>query len=483
MTSTTNAQEINSITFGIYSETDILNMSVCSINNPRKSGIGTVYDPRLGTTDSSEECQTCKQDAASCPGHFGHIELNEPVVHPLFTKRVVHFLNCICMKCNRLLIGKDQINLIGINKYKGQRKFTAIVEKLKKIDICCQPTGKKDSNGDEIFCGKDHPTVKFNNSDNSFSIIYENNKKNSKQKTSVILSVEEIVKIFDNIPDSDVELMGFNPELVHPRNFVITVLPVCPPCDRPFVKADGKTCDDDLTIQYMEIIKANNNLSRDETLDSYKKKKRKEQTEQDKAKARASLRFRILTTFNNSQGKAKHTTNNRAIKSIKDRLTGKDGQIRMNVQGKRSVTRETVVWLWDGKMKTADEIQVGDIVIGDDGEPRNVIDTVQGKSLIYKIKQNDGYDYRVSDEHILTLKYCGHCEIYWQKTQGKYGGYQMNWFDRETNNIKSVKVSVKPSLSVLDAKMDLQEFMEENGLEDKKNKLESKKKKRWYVEN
>ena len=824
MTSTTNAQEINSITFGIYSETDILNMSVCSINNPRKSGIGTVYDPRLGTIDSSEECQTCKQDAASCPGHFGHIELNEPVVHPLFTKRVVHFLNCICMKCNRLLIGKDQINLIGINKYKGQRKFTAIVEKLKKIDICCQPTGKKDSNGDEIFCGKDHPTVKFNNSDNSFSIIYENNKKNSKQKTSVILSVEEIVKIFDNIPDSDVELMGFNPELVHPRNFVITVLPVCPPCfmkdtivftnngykyiqdvlpndklythtgefmkisktyitpyysqniieintvyrphtikctpkhpfytreittkrgsygkkiktikepkwtdasnltlndyigmvrntksiipefniekkgktinivlnnllqwvlfgyftgdgwldfnrkgrfflcfhikdeeiildllkklnitfsykchgnsdkcktlechdyiywhilktfghlahnkmvpiwvhdspsiyieeylkgycladghihkrnkiqfvtvskdlalsvqllylklgkiaginygkggssvidgrqikgknkytvevvenrkydlniyyieddwiwfkissiknitsledtlvynfevdndhtycvnnlithncDRPFVKADGKTCDDDLTIQYMEIIKANNNLSRDETLDSYKKKKRKEQTEQDKAKARASLRFRILTTFNNSQGKAKHTTNNRAIKSIKDRLTGKDGQIRMNVQGKRSVTRETVVWLWDGKMKTADEIQVGDIVIGDDGEPRNVIDTVQGKSLIYKIKQNDGYDYRVSDEHILTLKYCGHCEIYWQKTQGKYGGYQMNWFDRETNNIKSVKVSVKPSLSVLDAKMDLQEFMEENGLEDKK---------------
>jgi len=343
MTSPSIVQEIDSITFGIYSEKEILAMSVCAINNPRKSGLGTVYDPRLGTTDSSEECQTCKQDAANCPGHFGHIELNEPVVHPLFTKRVVNYLNCICLKCNRLLISKDQINLVGLNKFKGERKFSAIVEKLKKVDICCQPTGKRDENGDEIFCGKDHPLVKFNNGDNTFSIIYEGTK-NNKQKTSVVLTVEEITKIFNNLPDSDVELLGFNPLLVHPRNFIISVLPVCPPCDRPFVKADGKTCDDDLTIQYMEIIKANNNLAQDDFIDEDKKRKRKEQTEQDRAKARASLRFRILTTFNNSQGKAKHTTNNRPIKSIKDRLTGKDGQIRMNVQGKRcDQTGRTVI--------------------------------------------------------------------------------------------------------------------------------------------
>ena len=342
MTSTA-VQEIDTITFGIYSEKDILNMSVCAINNPRKSGLGTVYDPRLGTTDSSEECQTCKQDAANCPGHFGHILLHEPVVHPLYTKRVVNFLNCICMKCSKLLISKDQINLTGLNKFKGEKRFNEIVEKLKKVDICCQPTNEVDENGDIIFCGKDHPVVKFNNGDNTFSVVYENTRsKNSKQKTSVVLTVEEIFKIFDNIPDSDVELLGFNPSLVHPRNFIITILPVCPPCDRPFVKADGKTCDDDLTIQYMEIIKANNNLANIENEDD--KRKRKEPTEQERTKARASLRFRILTTFNNSQGKAKHTTNNRAIKSIKDRLTGKDGQIRLNVQGKRcDQTGRTVI--------------------------------------------------------------------------------------------------------------------------------------------
>jgi DNA-directed RNA polymerase beta' subunit len=160
-------------------------------------------------------------------------------------------------------------------------------------------------------------------------MVYLDNK--SKSKTSVVLSTEEIKKILDNIPDSDVELIGFDPKLVHPRNFIITILPVCPPCDRPYVKADGKTCDDDLTIQYTEIIKANNNLCEEDTEKRVRRKR--EQTEQDRAKARASLRFRILTTFNNGQGKAKHTTNGRAIKGIKERLTGKDGQIRNNMMG------------------------------------------------------------------------------------------------------------------------------------------------------
>ena len=333
-------REIDEITFGIYSPEEVLKMSVCKIDNAKKSGIGSVYDPRMGTTDSTEECRTCKQNATNCPGHFGHIELEEPVVHPLYYKRVTNFLNCFCTKCYRLLITKDQIFLSGINRLKGERRFKHIIEKLKKVDICCQPTGELDENGDPIICGKDHALVKFTTSDSSYSMVYLDNK--SKSKTSVVLSTEEIKKILDNIPDSDVELIGFDPKLVHPRNFIITVLPVCPPCDRPYVKADGKTCDDDLTIQYTEIIKANNNLCEE---DSDKRSRRKrEQTEQDRAKARASLRFRILTTFNNGQGKAKHTTNGRAIKGIKERLTGKDGQIRNNMMGKRcDQTGRTVI--------------------------------------------------------------------------------------------------------------------------------------------
>lgn len=336
-------REIDEIKFGIYSPDEILNMSVCKIDSVKKNGPGTVYDPRMGTTDSTHDCETCKQNATDCPGHFGHIELNEPVVHPLYYKRVMSFLNCFCKKCYRLLITKDQIFLTGLNRFKGERRFGQILGKLKKVDICCQPTGEINADGDPMICGQDQPKIKFTVSDNSYSMIYEECKNN---KTSIVLTTEEIKKIFDNIMAEDVELMGFDPDLTHPRNFIITALPVCPPCDRPYVKADGKTCDDDLTIQYIEIIKANNNLSEeiDQRSEKNRGRRKRDQTEQDRAKARASLRFRILTTFNNGQGKAKHTTNGRPIKGIKERLTGKEGQIRNNMMGKRcDQTGRTVI--------------------------------------------------------------------------------------------------------------------------------------------
>jgi DNA-directed RNA polymerase beta' subunit len=333
-------REIEQITFGIYSPEEILAMSVCKIDNPKKSGTGSVYDPRMGTTDSSQTCMTCKQNATDCPGHFGHIELSEPIVHPLFYKRVAAFLNCFCTKCHRLLITKEQIYLSGLNRFQGETRFVNILKKIEKVDICCQPTDELDEEGEAVICGKDHPAIKFNPSDCSYSMVYEDTK--SKTKTSISLSVEEIKRLFDNVSLEDVELLGFNPQLSHPRNFIIVNLPVCPPCDRPYVKADGKTCDDDITIQYTEIIKTNNNLAEynghtkeQESQHGSGKRKRKDFTVQDIIKVRASLRFRIATTFSNSQGKAKHTTNGRAIKCFKDRLTGKDGQIRNNVMGKR----------------------------------------------------------------------------------------------------------------------------------------------------
>lgn len=319
--------EIQSITFGIYSAEEIRKMSVCKLDSAKRSGPNTVYDPKMGSTDSSSICETCKANATKCTGHFGHIELNEPVIHPSYYRRVVSILSCLCMKCSRLMITKDQIYLDGLNKYKGEKRFQRLLEKIKKVDICCHEG-----------CESEKPKIKFNPTDSTISMIYED-KING--KTSIILTVDEIKKVFENITDDDVGLMGINPELSHPKNFILTCLPVLPPCDRPYVKADGNLCDDDLTNQYIEIIKANNSLSK---LEEQGTGKSKEIAETKKQKALASIRFRIATTFNNSQGKAKHTTNGRAVKGIKERLSGKDGQIRNNVMGKRcNYTGRTVI--------------------------------------------------------------------------------------------------------------------------------------------
>jgi DNA-directed RNA polymerase subunit A' len=142
------------------------------------------------------------------------------------------------------------------------------------------------------------------------------------KEKKMILSDRDVKKYFDNLPDEDVSLLGFNPNEMHPKNLVLSVLPVIPPRARPYVIADNVTCDDDLTMQYIEIVKANKNLMDQEITDT--KREKYIQT----------LKFRIKTLMNNSQARARHT-NGRPIKGIKERLSGKDGLIRSNLMGKR----------------------------------------------------------------------------------------------------------------------------------------------------
>ena len=320
-------RQVGYIMFGVLSSDEIRKMSVCEVTDPKKAGYGTVYDPRMGTTDSSVECETCKQNDEDCTGHFGHIELNVPMVHSLYYKRVLQFLNCICIHCYRFLMIKDQLALAGILKYKNEARFIQILEKLKKVDICCHDD-----------CGKDQPKFRFSVAESRYYKVYVE----KKTKISVQITTEELHKIFDNVPDEDVVLMGFDPKLVHPRNYILTVIPVLPPCARPYVYADGKICDDDLTVQYIEIVKINNSLKERDPDDVSNKKPVMNETNREKTIA--NLRFRIQTTWNNGKNKAKHATSNRPIKCIKKRLTGKENQMRSNMSGKRcNRTARTVI--------------------------------------------------------------------------------------------------------------------------------------------
>ena len=141
------------------------------------------------------------------------------------------------------------------------------------------------------------------------------------------MSVEDIRNIFENVLSQDIVSLGLNPKNVHPRNLILTVLPVIPPCSRPFITADGNICDDDLTYQYIEIIKSNNILSDSE------ENTKKPATEQIRQKVINMCKFRITTLMNNSKGQAKHPTDSRALKCIKSRLGGKQGRLRGNLMG------------------------------------------------------------------------------------------------------------------------------------------------------
>ena len=370
-------KEIEEITFGIYSEEELIKMSVCEITNPKLCNsdkgntYGTVYDPRLGTIENGRLCATCDNSLWQCTGHFGHIKLNEPIIHPLYYKQVVNFLKCFCTKCFKLLITEDQILLNSFNRFKGIKKFVKILEKLEKIDMC-------------IHCSHPQPDIKYTGSDNLISMVY---KDKDAGKISIVLQVHEIKKIFENISISDVILLGFNPNLMQPKNLIITVFPVIPIAARPYVSTDGNICDDDLTIQLVEIIKANNHLSPTEDI-----------TETKKQKHLQSLKFRIATFYNNS-----------------------------------CLAPDTPVLMWNGSVKRADQIVYGDQLVGDDGKLRNVLYTCAGQDDMYEIIQEKGEKYIVNKEHYLTCQFVEHKTIFLEN-----GLYSFTWFDSRKNVIESL---------------------------------------------
>lgn len=66
--------------------------------------------------------------------------------------------------------------------------------------------------------------------------------------------------------------------------------------------------------------------------------------------------------------------------------------------------RGTLIRMFDGSLKKVEDIQIGDILMGDDSSPRNVLSICSGRENLYKIKQENGNDYIVNESHILSLK-------------------------------------------------------------------------------
>ena len=63
------------------------------------------------------------------------------------------------------------------------------------------------------------------------------------------------------------------------------------------------------------------------------------------------------------------------------------------------------VLLWDGSFKMSQDIAVGDILVGDDGEPRHVFRLMQGEDEMYEVQQENGMNYTVNSRHTLLLNY------------------------------------------------------------------------------
>ena len=296
--------DIKQIEFSIFNSEDILKNSVLNVTThelfdkgvPKADGL---CDLRLGTINREYICQTCKQNAIECSGHFGHIELEEPVYNVLFTKYITKILQSICLKCSRLLN-------VEVEQLKTRKEsFKNTVDNCKTKTKC-------------IHCDFIRPKVVFDN----FKYYIQTEDGNE------LLSMDYINSIFQKIPKEDYYKLGFSSN-TKPTDFIMTVFPVPPPQVRPSIVIDSSIkSQDDLTYKLVEIIKTNNSLA---------KAKQTETNEGVLLELKALLQYHISTFIDNGISGIPQSTQRtgRPIKGISQRLKAKEGRIRGNLMGKR----------------------------------------------------------------------------------------------------------------------------------------------------
>lgn len=77
------------------------------------------------------------------------------------------------------------------------------------------------------------------------------------------------------------------------------------------------------------------------------------------------------------------------------------------MSGQGCLAKGTKVLMYDGSVRNVEDIVVGDRLMGDDSECRNVLSLARGREQMYRIKYCNGEYYDVNESHILSLKQSG----------------------------------------------------------------------------
>lgn len=80
------------------------------------------------------------------------------------------------------------------------------------------------------------------------------------------------------------------------------------------------------------------------------------------------------------------------------------GLIAAKTGAGKCLGKDTPVMMFDGSVKMVQDIEVGDLLMGDDSTPREVLSLACGTEPLYRVRQIYGDDYVVNESHILSLK-------------------------------------------------------------------------------
>jgi len=293
-------KKVGEIRFALLSPEQIKKMSSAKIVTPELYNIdgypvdGGLMDLKLGAVDPGTRCRTCGGRIKECLGHPGSIDLARAVIHLKYVPLIELGLRCFCKDCGKLMLDDKYLDKLSPSKR---------VKKAKDSKVC-------------PHCQNAQERIKINKPTSFY-----------RGRTRVFPT--EIREILVNIPDEELKKAGINPKTARPEWAILTLMMVPPVTVRPsIILESGERSEDDLTHKLSDIIRANQRLW--ENLNAGAPEVIIEDLWD-------LLQFHITTFFDNTVARippARHRSG-QPLKTIEERIKGKEGRIRKNLAGKR----------------------------------------------------------------------------------------------------------------------------------------------------
>jgi DNA-directed RNA polymerase subunit A' len=389
-------KDISSINFGLMDPETYREMSITKVITadtydddgfPIDMGL---MDPRLGVIDPGLECPTCGQRSGSCPGHFGHIELAAPVIHVGFSKLIRRLLRGTCRECAGLLLTADEKGEFRDNLERtfelgddpsdvmksairqarkknrcphcGEEQYDVKHEKPttyyevqdvltnefpEMIAAAMQGEAVEGEDPDDVNREPKSPQQLADETGIELSRINEilsgtfrpreEDREAIETALSVDLTEEDMNKLmasdirdwFEDIPDEDLDVLGVDSDHSRPEWMILTVLPVPPVTARPSITLDnGQRSEDDLTHKLVDIIRINQRFMENREAGA------PQLIIEDLWEL---LQYHVTTFMDNEISgtpPARHRSG-RPLKTLSQRLKGKEGRFRGSLSGKR----------------------------------------------------------------------------------------------------------------------------------------------------
>ncbi|KAH7560948.1 hypothetical protein JRO89_XS10G0144500 [Xanthoceras sorbifolium] len=347
--------------FSMMSEAEIMKSAEVQVHlgryyqNNKVPFEGGLLDPRMGPANKSCTCATCHGDFGDCPGHYGYFNLALPVYNVGYMSTILDVLKCICKvvgllnsylplrgikSCSRILLD-EKISKEFLKKMRNPN-----MEGLRKSELMKSIFGN--SYGDMYFLSgmvkkavsvlgiiHDRAKVTDGSLEEFKSAIYHT--KESKASINVatyMLNPIKVLHLFKMMTDEDCEMLYFSDR---PEKLIITNIAVPPIAIRPSVIMDGsRSNENDITERMKNIIQVNASL-RQELLEANAAFKC--------LAAWDTLQFEVAQYINSDvRGIPFAMQASKPLSGFVQRLKGKQGRFRCNLNGKRvEYTGRTVI--------------------------------------------------------------------------------------------------------------------------------------------